>query len=411
MEYDALIVGARVAGASLALLLAKQGRRVLLVDRDRFPSDTLSTHFVAFNGIGLLARLGVLGDVEAAGFRRISRHRTWVEDVLLEVPAGPSGAYSLAPRRDVLDSVLVKHAVAAGASLAERTRAEALLLEGDRVVGAVVQEAGGGRREVRARVVVGADGKYSKVAEWVGAEKYAGVPALRPVYYGYLLGVEPLPVVAMEMWFVAGQIGFLFPMRAGEDCIALEIQPGDFDSFRSDPVATFWERLQTLPGLADRLRNARLEGKLQGSRGIENHFRKPFGPGWALTGDAGYLKDPSTGLGITDALTQSFLLAKALDGWFGGVDWETAMAGFQRERDESVMPSYRYTLAVTERVDREGGFHRLDVLRALAVSPHLGRVLVEALPDLANQVLEPADQARVAIMTRLYRPTEQPAAG
>src|SRR5690242_3935629 len=101
-HYDVVIVGARVAGASLALLLGQQGHRVLLIDRDSFPSDTLSTHFVGGFGVNALQRLGALDAVEAAGFRRITRARTWVEDCLFEGPAGPEGVYALAPRRDVL---------------------------------------------------------------------------------------------------------------------------------------------------------------------------------------------------------------------------------------------------------------------------------------------------------------------
>ena len=410
MEYDALIVGARAAGASLAILLAHQGRRVLLVDRDRFPSDTLSTHFIGFNGVGLLRRLGVLEDIEAAGFRRLYRHRTWVEDVCLEVPAGPEGAYSLVPRRDVLDGTLVKHAVAAGAEFRERTRVVSLLWEGERVDGAVLQEVGGPKREVRAKVVVGADGKYSKVAEWVGAAKYSEVPALRPVYYGYLLGVEPLQEPALELWFVQDQIASEFPMRPGEDCVALEVESSDFVSFRQDPVATYWERLHSLPGFGRRLKNARLQGKLFGSKGIDNFFRKPFGPGWLLIGDAGYLKDPSTALGISDALMQSFLVAKSLDVWLGGGDWESGMSAFHRKRDEASLPGYQITLAATRLTDRDGGPHRLDLVRAAATSPHSGRVILEALPELMSQALDADQLARAALISRLYRPTEQPAA-
>jgi len=106
-EYDALVVGARVAGATVAARLADQGRKVLLVDRDEFPSDTISTHALGFNAVESLRRLGVLDRIEAAGFRRIFRHRAWVEDICIEAPAGPPGMYSLAPRRIVLDQILL----------------------------------------------------------------------------------------------------------------------------------------------------------------------------------------------------------------------------------------------------------------------------------------------------------------
>src|SRR5574340_946155 len=122
-DYDVIVVGARVAGASLALLLGQQGHRVLLIDRDSFPSDTLSTHFVGGVGIASLRRLGVLADIEAVGFRRITRSRTWIDDCLFEGPSGPDGAYALAPRRDALDSILIRHARERGVEFQERTRA------------------------------------------------------------------------------------------------------------------------------------------------------------------------------------------------------------------------------------------------------------------------------------------------
>jgi len=128
-EYDALIVGGRAAGASLAQLLAKQGRRVLVADRDEFPSDTMSTHFMNMIAVGALKRLGVLDDILAAGFRRITRHRAWIDDCCFEGPAGPPGAFSLAPRRIVLDAVLLDHAVKAGARFEQRTRVDSLLRE------------------------------------------------------------------------------------------------------------------------------------------------------------------------------------------------------------------------------------------------------------------------------------------
>jgi 2-polyprenyl-6-methoxyphenol hydroxylase-like FAD-dependent oxidoreductase len=180
-EYDVLIVGARVAGASLALLLGERGHRVLMVDRSHFPSDTMSTHFMSPRAVPLLARLGVLEDVEAAGFRRITRTRSYIDDCIVEAPAAPGVGYALAPRRDHLDSVLIDHAVKrGGVTFWERTRADGLIEEDGRVVGARVTSPGGRTSDIRARVVVGADGKYSKVAQWVQAPEYETAPAMRP---------------------------------------------------------------------------------------------------------------------------------------------------------------------------------------------------------------------------------------
>src|SRR5713226_4574450 len=141
-EYDVLVVGGRAAGASVAQLLARQGRRVLVVDRDEFPSDTMSTHFMNLGAVGGLKKLGVLDDILAAGFRRITRHRSWVGDCCFEGPNGPPGTFSLAPRRIVLDSVLLDHAVKAGARFEQKTRVDGLLHDGERVAGAELQTVG-----------------------------------------------------------------------------------------------------------------------------------------------------------------------------------------------------------------------------------------------------------------------------
>ena len=405
-EYDALIVGGRAAGASLAALLARQGRRVLVVDRDEFPSDTMSTHFMSLSAVGALKRLGVLNDILGAGFRRITRHRTWIDDCCFEGPAGPAGTFSLAPRRVVLDSVLQEHAIKAGAQFEQRTRADGLLHQNGHVAGVVLQTTGGERREVHARVVIGADGKSSKVAEWVGAEEYDAVPALRPAYYAYFHGIEPRAEATLELWFGGDQIGFLFPMREGEDCIALEIQPEEFDEFRSGHAAFFEARVRKLPEMARRARNAHLEGKVVGVKGIDNHFRKPYGPGWALTGDAGYLKDPSTGLGIGDALEQSFMLAAALGAWFDGADWEATMSGFQQKRDRTMKPAYDGTLAFTRMRDMSAAEQNL--LKAVFLSPGTTRTLAHSIVAQLQSLLPPDAHGQTTHISKMFAPAPEP---
>lgn len=407
-EYDVLIIGARAAGASLAGLLARQGRSVLLVDRDSFPSDTMSTHFMNPIAVGHLAVLGVLDRVVAAGFRRITRSRTWIEDCHLEGPIGPGAAFGLAPRRSVLDWVLIESAVAAGATFMERTRLESLLEEGGIVAGATLRTAGGEPREVRARLTVGADGKSSKVAELVGAEKYEAVAALRPAYYAYFQGVEPLPEPSLEMFYGGDQIGFLFPMRPREDCIAIEFQPEDFDAFRTDARANFLDRVRRLPGLEARLKDAVIEAdRVVGTRGVENFLRKPYGQGWALAGDAAYLKDPSTGSGVGDALAGSLLLAPALQDWFEGAPWDETMAAYHRRRDEAVLPYYRATLAHTQMKDP--GPQTAGWMRAVAGNPMAARTLSQALPAIADTAFAPGMSAMLRHLAKLYAGTPEPA--
>jgi flavin-dependent dehydrogenase len=357
--------------------------------------------------VGALKRLGVLNDVLAAGFRRMTRHRTWIDDFCFEGPAGPPGTFSLAPRRNVLDSTLLDHAVRAGAQFEQRTRVDGLLHEGGRVAGAVLQTTGGERREVRARVVIGADGKSSRVADWVGAEKYDEVPALRPAYYAYFLGIEPRPEVTLELWFGGDQIGFMFPMREGEDCIALEIQPEEFEEFRSGHAAAFEARVRKLPDMARRMKNAHIEGKVIGVKGIDNYFRKPYGPGWALTGDAGYLKDPSTGLGIGDALHQSFTLAESLGAWFDGADWEATMSAFQQKRDQVMKPAYDTTIAHTRMRDMTAADQNL--LKAVFMSPGMTRALAHSVVAQLPSLLAPAAHGQAVFISKMFAPAPEPA--
>lgn len=399
-EYDALIVGARVAGSSLAIRLAQQGRRVLVIDRESFPSDILSTHFLAFNAVESLSRLGVLERIEAAGFRRVLRHRAWIDDICIDVPSGPRGTFSIAPRRIVLDQVLIDRARECGAEVIERARADALLFEDGVVVGVAIQMIGGERREIRSRVLVGADGKGSQVARWAGAEKYNERPAGRPIYLGYFHGVTELAEPTIEMFFATNRIGFCFPMRPNEDLLCVEAQPEDFEEIRSDPLPWFRAAIATLPGMDARTCDAKLEGKLLGIRSVDNFFRKPYGPGWALTGDAAYVKDPCTGYGIGDALLQGFMLAKSLGATLDGAPWDATMAAYHERRDAVMTPLFEQTVAAVSAADSPAS--DLDRLRAMLISQHDVRKLVRALPELAVQAFDPIDQLRHAFTAQLY---------
>jgi flavin-dependent dehydrogenase len=319
--------------------------------------------------------------------------RSWFGECLFEAPAAPGRGFALAPRRDVFDALLLDRAASAGAEVHTRTRAERLLRAADGTVVGVAVDGATGPRELYGRVVVGADGKASKVADWVGAEAYEAVPALRPGYYGYFRGVEPLPEPALEMFFGDDTLGFLFPMRPDEDCLVLELQPEDFDDFRRDPARRFLERFRRLPGMEGRLANAELEGHILGARGVDNHFRVPYGPGWALTGDAAYLKDPSTGLGMSDALVQSFLLADALARFLDGDDWDETLGEYHAARDKALMPLYRMTLDFT--MQKDPPQEELAVLYALMSMPATARALAYAVPSRYGELLTKAVAARV----------------
>ncbi|HVH64388.1 MAG TPA: hypothetical protein VNA65_12395, partial [Candidatus Dormibacteraeota bacterium] len=173
---------------------------------------------------------------------------------------------------------------------------------------------------------------------------------------------------------------------------------------RRDPRAWLLREYATLPGMARRLKNVVLEDHVFGIRGVESCFRKPYGAGWALTGDAGYVKDPITGFGVGDALLQGFWLAKALGAWFDGASWEASMSTFQQKRDLTFRPFLDQTAAaVAARDDGDA----LDDLRAALVSQHDAHLLLKALPGLLDQAFAPMDRFRHAVLKSMFDSAKQ----
>jgi flavin-dependent dehydrogenase len=165
--------------------------------------------------------------------------------------------------------------------------------------------------------------------------------------------------------------------------------------------------VRKLPDMARRMKNAHIEGKVMGVKGIDNYFRKPYGPGWALTGDAGYLKDPSTGLGIGDALEQAFMLAEALGAWFDGADWEASMSAFQQKRDQTMKPMYDTTLDFTRM--RDIGPAEQNLLKAVLISPSMMRAVAYAVVAQLPSLISPAAYGRTAFISKLFAPAPEPA--
>lgn len=339
--YDAIVVGARVAGAPTAMLLARAGFRVLLVDRATFPSDTLSTHFLQFSGALQLHRWGLLERLAATGCPPI---RTTVLDVApgmalpAPVPNIDGVDATFCPRRTVLDKLLVDAAVVAGVELREAFTVQEVLIEDGRVVGIRGRERGGDEVEERARVVIGADGARSRVAQAVAAEEYNVRPALSCGYYSYWSGV---PVEAATIFVRSNRIIFAFPTHNDQTCVAMEWPNAEFHSFRADIEGHFMRTLELVPRLAAQVRAGTRMERFVGTGSLPNYFRRSYGPGWVLVGDAGYHKDPVTGSGIADAFRDAQLLADALRaGFTGTAPLEDALAERQRLRDETGLPNY-----------------------------------------------------------------------
>src|SRR5262245_1475316 len=363
MTYDAIIVGARCAGSPTAMLLARKGYRVLLLDRASFPSDTLSTHFIHQPGVARLKCWGLLEQVIASNCPPIPTLSLDVGYLTLEGSKSPMeeapDAYS--PRRRVLDQLLVDAAGPAGAGVREGCQAQELRGDGGRVVGIRGLARDGAKVAERARIVIGADGMRSFIARSVRAPTYKTRPTLACMYYSYWSDVS---LNVAGIWLRHGLIAAAWPTNDDLTLVVLEWPRREFDRVRADVEGNFERTVEKLPGLVDRLRAGRRVERICGTADLPSFFRRPYGPGWALVGDAGYHRDPATGQGITDALRDAELLAEALDAGFAGRQrMEAALAGYERQRNRAVVWMYRLTNRVATRQFPPGGKPLLEALR------------------------------------------------
>ena len=308
--FDAIVVGARCAGAPTAMLLARAGHRVLLLDRATFPSDTLSTHVIHQPGVAALARWGLLDTLRASGCPPLDRARYEVADIRLDGcargVAGSAPAY--APRRHVLDTILVEAATAAGAELREGCRVTGLLHDDTGRVAGVAGSHGGRRFSARARLVIGADGMRSTVARLVRAPYTVRDPRLTCAYYSYWADVP----ADLELYEQTGGWVAAVPTHDDATLVLAYFPQSRFDEVRTDAARAHLDQVRTTaPALYDRLRRKEQVERLRGTGDQQNFFRQAAGPGWALVGDAGHHKDSITARGISDAFFQAETLGTA----------------------------------------------------------------------------------------------------
>lgn len=340
-DYDVIVVGARCAGASTAMLLARKGHRVLLIDRARFPSEIPHGHFIHRSGPPRLAAWGLLDSIVAAGCPPVSRltfdfgdFPLAVRDVELD-----GVAWGYGPRRAVLDKVLVDAAVAAGAQLHEGMSVESVFTDDGRVI--AVRTAGS--TPITARLTVGADGKHSLLARAVNASAYETVPTVMCWYFSYFRDVAD---VGFEAYVRPQRCAiFMHPTNDGLTAVFVGWPIDEFPSVRTDIEASFMAALDQVPSLGQRMRAGRRAERFYGTGDMPNFLRKPFGPGWALVGDAGCHKDPFLALGLSDALRDAELLADAAhEGLSGNEPLDVALAAYKVRRNEATLPDYRENL-------------------------------------------------------------------
>jgi len=342
--HDVVIVGGRAAGAATALLLARAGLDVLVVDRSRYGSDTLSTHALMRAGVVQLDRWGLLSAVIASGTPPVRTTTFTYADAEVSVAVKPShGVDALyAPRRTVLDPIIVNAAEAAGASFRFGVTVTDVTRDGTgRVDGIVGRDDRGMPVQQRARWVIGADGVRSVVAAAVEAPVEQVGTGVTACVYGYWTGLHD---AGYEWIFRPDACAGVIPTNDGQACVFASSTPARIGRGGAD---VFGELVRTAsPSLAARLDDAVSPTGLRTFAGLPGYLRRPYGPGWALVGDAGYWKDPIGAHGLTDALRDAELLAGAVRAAADGAPEADAFADYHATRDRLSMPLFSVVDAV-----------------------------------------------------------------
>ncbi|MFC4588795.1 NAD(P)/FAD-dependent oxidoreductase [Sphaerisporangium corydalis] len=381
---DVVVAGARCAGSVAAAAMARQGRRVIAVDPARFPSTTVSTHLLFAGGVAELARAGALERVEKIGAPRLSLAHVGGRSPAggPELAAGGGYApvdgidYGLCVRRDALDTALVETARESGAEVREGHRVVGLLWEDGRAAGARVRDHGGREYEIRAHLVVGADGRRSTVARLTGSERPRLAHANgRACYYAYYEDPREEWRATAAMWLSGRELGNAFPCDGGLAMVLLMPPVERAADFRGDLAAEFDRTVALVPGLAARLAGCTRVTKIFSSVTHPSYFRRSSGPGWVLAGDAGHFKDPVTAQGIRDAVRFARLLGETAAVLDDPAALDRATRAWERDRDEQCVHTYHWTNLLGR---GDGLAHvQFELLRTLTKGPHGVRDLLQ----------------------------------
>jgi 2-polyprenyl-6-methoxyphenol hydroxylase-like FAD-dependent oxidoreductase len=356
-RFDVVIVGGRVAGATLASLLGTGGLRVLLLERASFPADTLSTHVIYGDSFGIWERIGAWDAIERIGSEKL-RGISWIRDGRPDIRGRfwpvRGHDYSLCIRRLLLDDVLFEHAAGTPEVTAiQGARVTELLTDGQRVTGVRYETRDGAghtqRSSASARLVVGCDGRRSLVARVVGASQFVTESPINFAFYTYVEGVDPgpEPEPMFEIWDSdhIGGTPMLARCEAGIWMAIVYLPQERFEEFRTRKDANFWATMDLDPRVGPRMRSGRQVTPIRGGGDFVNFIREPIGEGWALVGDAGQHKDPIFGQGIGDAVRSAESLADhLLDAESAGSEWDSALARFRIQRDLDLMPNFQWMI-------------------------------------------------------------------
>ncbi|MBJ7328411.1 MAG: NAD(P)/FAD-dependent oxidoreductase [Solirubrobacteraceae bacterium] len=412
--FDAIVVGARCAGCATAIALARAGKRVIAVDRTAFPSDTLSTHLLFAGGVSELKELGALERAEASGAPRAPAAFMAAKE--MEVTAGytPNDQginYGLSVRRIELDMALVETAREAGAEVREKTKVTELLWENERVVGVTATGEDGEAYELRAPLVVGADGRKSFVARQLGVdEPYKQNPNKRACVFAYWKDNRPEWRPIMAQWREGDELGTAFPCNEGLVMVLLMPPVEDGPEYRKGLEEAYLRGVDKIPALRERLDGCEIASKVRISTDHPAFFRRSSGPGWALPGDAGHFKDPVTAQGIRDALRYGRRLGEHAAPAIGDpVALDRALRAWEKEREDDCLEIYQWTnlLARAETMNPV----EEEAYRVMSQQPGLARPMLDTFARTIrpSKAFSPAFMTKVAVRA-VARPGRRPEA-
>jgi 2-polyprenyl-6-methoxyphenol hydroxylase-like FAD-dependent oxidoreductase len=379
-EWDAIVVGARCAGSPTAMLLAQKGYRVLLVDSAEFPSDTISTHLIHPPGIAALERWGLLGRLVETGCPPI---RWYSYDFgLVTITGTPHDRLAAhCPRRTQLDAILLEAAGSAGAEVRQGFSVDEIVRDGSRVTG-IRGRANGKTISESARVVIGADGRSSRVAKAVAAEAYEEREPVQISYYAYF---ADLPMEAFETYVRPYRGWAAMPTNDDLTVVIVGWPIAELAEYKRDTERNYFATFDLVPAFAERMQKAKRESRFLGTS-VPGYFKKPFGDGWALIGDAGHNKDFIPAMGITDAFRDAESCSTALhEALSGERSFEEAMRAHQRRRDEQCLPMYDFTYRIAPLAPPPEDFQQL--LAGMRDDP----VAMQRFVRLTSGVLSPGE--------------------
>lgn len=394
-NFDCVITGARCAGASLAIYLARAGYRVLLVDKAFFPSDTLSTNTFFNNTTSLLRELGVMDSLLQTNVTPVRHIKFHFEDTVIEgqlpVVDGEDTAYSI--RRTHLDHILLQKAASyKNVTVIEGFRVMELIYEGENVIGVRGEERTGLKREFRGRLIVGADGRNSTMRRLVKSKQKLSIPSNLVYYFSYFKGAPHEGPPKFEVYKRMDKMAVLFPTNDQLYAVTVNFSVGDkrmLSRFKKEPEKSLRLLLQEhFPNtsLGARIKNARLIEPFRGFLNYNNYWYEGMGKGWALVGDALCFKDPAVAQGIHDAIFGAKILAQAIHKLFQGEKhWEAVAEEYQKTLETRFLARFYMGCELSQNASIS---EEQDVVnRVISVHP----VVIEKFLGVYNYANEPEE--------------------